>query len=243
MDILSYSRVVLIGLLMGAALSWAAPMAQAQQVPQEIAYQGTLADAEGNPVTGMVDLTFRIYDGPDDGAVQLPQDAPWENTFTGIPVSSGRFGVLLGGEGQPALPDAVLDEGGSLWLEVTVAVDGGAEEALPRTRLTSTAFARRAEQAQRVANGAAVRSLNGLTDAVALGAGENVTIDQDGSTLTISSTDPGIANVTSDGTLTGEGTSSDPLGLADGARPSCITPIPPSPSARPQRVKGASNER
>ena len=196
---------------------------RAQPVPQEISYQGTLADAEnGDPVNGPVDLTFRLYDGPGEGAAPLPPGSPWENVFTDVSVNSGRFGVLLGSGDRPPLLDVLLSSNGPLWLEVTVDPADGPEEALPRTKLTSTAFALRAEQAQqaqRVADGAAVRSLNGLTNAVTLSGGENISISQDGNTLTIAAAVPegGLTAVTSDETLAGAGTSSIPLVLADGA--------------------------
>lgn len=206
-----------IALLLSVVLVCGEAIAHAQQVPQQITYQGTLADADGAPVNDPVDLTFRFYNGPGDGAAQLPQGSPWVNEFTAVPVNSGRFAVLLGSGDRPRLPEALLDSDGPLWLEVTVATDGGAGEALPRTQLTSTAFALRAEQAQRVADGAAVRSLNGLTNAVTLNAGANVAISQEDGTLTISSTDTGIAGVSSDASLTGEGTEDAPLSLADGA--------------------------
>ena len=196
---------------------------RAQPVPQEISYQGTLADAEnGNPVNGPVDLTFRLYDGPGEGAAPLPPGSPWENVFTDVSVNSGRFGVLLGSGDRPPLLDVLLSSNGPLWLEVTVDPADGPEEALPRTKLTSTAFALRAEQAQqaqRVADGAAVRSLNGLTNAVTLSGGENISISQDGNTLTIAAAVPegGLTAVTSDETLSGAGTDDEPLALADEA--------------------------
>jgi len=227
-----------IALLLSVVLVCGEAIAHAQQVPQQITYQGTLADADGAPVNDPVDLTFRFYNGLGDGAAQLPQGSPWVNEFTAVPVNSGRFAVLLGSGDRPRLPEALLDSDGPLWLEVTVATDGGAGEALPRTQLTSTAFALRAEQAQRVADGAAVRSLNELTDAVTLSAGANVTIDQGSGTLTISSTDTGITSVTSNGTLTGEGTSDVPLGLADEA----VTPAKLAEGAAVRGLNVADSE-
>jgi hypothetical protein len=106
--------------------------------------------------------------------------------------------------------------------------------------MTSTAFALRAEQAQRVADGAAVRQLNGLTEAITLEAGANVTINGEGQTLTISSIDTGITSVSSDETLVGEGTSTALLGLADNA----VTPAKLADSAvvRNLDVQNASGE-
>ena len=201
--------------------------AHAQQpVPQVITYQGTLADADG-PVVGDVELTFRFFDGPEDGAAQLPAGEAWQETYTRTigEDAGGRFSVPLGS--KTPLTD-VLDSGAPLWLEVTV--DG---EELSRTRLTSTAFALRAEQAeqaQRVADGAAVRRLNvagsdgasiaQLADDVTVQEGDNVTLSADAETgtLTISAAGPegGLSSVAVLPPLTGDGTSESPVTLADG---------------------------
>jgi len=68
----------------------------------------------------------------------------------------------------------------------------------------------------KIANGTVVRSLNGLFDSVSLLAGSNITITPAGNTLTISSPNS-LTSVTHDSTLTGNGTSGSPLGVANGA--------------------------
>ena len=203
--------VLLLGIGMGVPV-------QAQQVPEVITYQGTLTDPDGNAVNSAVDLVFRFYDGPGDAA-QLPEGDVWEESYTGILVQNGRFSVQLGSQTENGLPDALFDNRNQLWLEI--AVDG---EALSRTRMTSTAFAR---EAQSVVDGAAVQSLNGLTDAVTLAGGENVTISQDGSELTISATVPsgGLTSVQTNETLSGVGTEDEPLGLAEGAAVRSLTAL------------------
>ncbi len=68
-----------------------------------------------------------------------------------------------------------------------------------------------------IANGQVVRSLNGLRDAVTLAAGANVTLTPSGQTITIAATGGGgggLASVAHDVTLTGDGTSTTPLGIA-----------------------------
>lgn len=200
----------------------------AQSVPEMITYQGVLADGEGNPANEPVELTFQFFDRETGGA----PIADWSETYTVDPDgATGRFSVPLGS--TAGLPDALLDSETSLWLQV--GVDGEALE--PRTQITSTAFALRAQQAQRVADGAirtsalldgsvtqakladgaAVRSLNGATDAVTLTAGDNVTITEDESELTISATGPegGLSSVAAATPLAGDGTSAAPLRLPD----------------------------
>jgi hypothetical protein len=68
---------------------------------------------------------------------------------------------------------------------------------------------------------AGVAALNGMTGSVVLQAGSNISIDDsaDGQIViaAVGGDDGGLTAVTSDGTLTGDGTASAPLGLADGA--------------------------
>jgi hypothetical protein len=65
-----------------------------------------------------------------------------------------------------------------------------------------------------IAGGQAVRSLNGLHDAVTLAAGPNVTITPSGNTLTLAASGAGgLAAVTHDDSLKGDGTGGHPLGV------------------------------
>lgn len=76
---------------MATAITAAAPAADA--APGVISYQGTLTDGVGNPISGNVDMTFRLYDAPSGGTPL------WTETRTGanaVPVSNGLFNVLLG---------------------------------------------------------------------------------------------------------------------------------------------------
>ena len=75
-------------------------------------------------------------------------------------------------------------------------------------------LANSAVTAPKIATGQVVRSLNGLTDHVILGAGSNISITQSGNTLTIASM-LGLTSVAHDGTLQGDGTSGSPLGIAN----------------------------
>ena len=74
-----------------------------------ISYQGRLADADGNPVTGKVNLEFRLYDVP-TGGVPL-----WEEFWTGgnaVDVSDGLFSVMLGGISTPSARSPRLEKEG-----------------------------------------------------------------------------------------------------------------------------------
>ena len=77
-------------------------------------------------------------------------------------------------------------------------------------------LANAAVSASKIAPLTVVRSLSGLTDDVALLAGPNISIIQSGNTLTFAA--PNSLNaVAHDGTLTGDGTTGSPLGVAPSA--------------------------
>jgi hypothetical protein len=98
-------------------------------VPKLINYQGMLTDAEGNPIDGARNLTFRIYDDTTgSGALQ------WSETQSGVQVNQGLFNVVLG---KSTALNLAFDK--SYWLEVEV---GG--EVMPRIRFTSVGYAYRA---------------------------------------------------------------------------------------------------
>lgn len=97
-----------------------------------ISYQGRLADAMGNPLTGYYNIEFRIYDMPSGGAPL------WEEFWTGansVAVYDGLFNVMLGSI-NPGLADSI--EGyNELYLGITVGTDS---EMLPRVQLGSVPF-------------------------------------------------------------------------------------------------------
>jgi len=58
-----------------------------------VSYQGTLSDADGNPVDGNVDIEFKLFDAPTNGTLK------WTETYSGanaVSVKNGVFHVLLG---------------------------------------------------------------------------------------------------------------------------------------------------
>jgi hypothetical protein len=108
----------------GLALLLASPLPAMTQTggPNTISYQGTIADAAGNPVAdGNYALTFKIYDVSSGGA------PIWTQTQSAVPVSGGGFSVLLGSGTGIALP---FDK--PYWISVTVGSG---------TESTRTAFA------------------------------------------------------------------------------------------------------
>jgi hypothetical protein len=89
-----------------------------------------------------------------------------------------------------------------------------------RTAMTSGGYAHAAQ----LLSSPMVRTVNGLVGDVALAAGSNVTITPSGSTLTIGAT-TGLATVSRDATLLGDGTSGAPLGVAAPLRLRASTPV------------------
>lgn len=145
----------------------------ATDVPQVLSYQGKLTDSSGLPVAdGIHTLTFAVYSAETRGSLL------WIENGRKVQVSGGLFSVLLG-EVEP------LPAGGfpsDAWLETRV----GDTVLSPRLRLASTPFALRAHSAENVAPGAAVTSLNSLTGAVNIAAGDNLSLTQTGDTITLS---------------------------------------------------------
>ena len=91
--------LVMMALLLFAYHAWAAPSAAPQVAPASqvntgmLSYQGYLTDASDEPLTGDVDITFRLYDAPSGGA------ALWTEAHTNanaVPVDDGLFNVMLG---------------------------------------------------------------------------------------------------------------------------------------------------
>jgi hypothetical protein len=130
-----------VTLVVLAAILWAqsvgalplrAPLA-ASTSTGTIAYQGRLADADGNPLTDTYNMIFRLYDVASGGAFL------WEEQWTGsngVQVSDGLFNVMLGS--LTPIPQSVITSHDSLFLGITVGTD---DEMAPRVQLGSVPFA------------------------------------------------------------------------------------------------------
>lgn len=105
------------------------------QVPQYINYQGLLADATGNPITGSYSISFRIYSASSGGSLL------WGPQTSNINVDAGAFSVELG-----PISYSIFN-GSERWLSIQVGNDA---EMVPRKHLVSVGNSFRAYDADRV---------------------------------------------------------------------------------------------
>jgi hypothetical protein len=105
------------------------------EIPHAINYQGRLTDqTTGLPVTGTVDLLFKIYNCE---SCTDAESVLWTESHTAVTLDSGLFNVILGGNNP--IPDTAFNKA-ARWLGITVNTD---PEIMPRTAFTSVAFAYR----------------------------------------------------------------------------------------------------
>jgi hypothetical protein len=102
-----------------------------QTIPEKIGFQGRLTDATGNPVSGSVNLTFKLYTA---GGTEK-----WSSGALGVTVTGGLYSVELGDAALGLLP---FDE--AYRLGVTVESDA---EMTPRYPLLAVPYAMRAKRA------------------------------------------------------------------------------------------------
>lgn len=122
-------QCALIIVALGAALICQRASFAFGPVSSAITYQGVLRQ-DGEPVTGVVDLEFRLFDAP-TGSTPL-----WEELFPAHLISNGLVFIQLGAGAEPA-GFAELFDGTQLYLEVTI--DGSTLS--PREKLTAAPYA------------------------------------------------------------------------------------------------------
>ena len=131
------------------------PFSASAQVPHDMAYQGVLTDAVGDPLSGPVDLVFRIYELPSGGS------ALYTETHTGVAIDpiDGAFLVQIGfgttgldtdGDGAPeanafSFDSSLFVNGPNRYLEVQVGFGVIGEILAPRQMIGSVPYALVAE--------------------------------------------------------------------------------------------------
>lgn len=161
--------IVIVALMLFVYSAYAAP--STQTTISTFPYQGTLTDASGNPVTGDVDMTFRIYD------VSTGDTALWTEAHTSanaVSVENGLFQLMLGS--LVPIPETVWGNG-SLYLELQVGSDAPMN---PRELIGSVPRAIQADIATNLTEGAIARgslSVEGSLDVNGAGSFANDTLE------------------------------------------------------------------
>lgn len=148
-----------IALCAGLALAFVASPALSEPTAtdRQIPYQGYL-EMNGQPVDGSVKLVFTLSDGADAGK------AAWSETHDLVPVSAGRFSVVLGSIDATAVPDwAFLTNA----LDLQIGVNDG-PTLTNKQRIRATPYAVTAVQAgeARGALDARLAAIEGRLDAM-----------------------------------------------------------------------------
>jgi len=134
---------VIVGLLalvlpLAAQIEGSSPAAA--QVPPLLNFSGTLTDVNGQPLTGVVGVTFSLY--------QEQQGGPplWMETQNVEPDKTGHYSVLLGSATRQGLPMNMFASGEARWL--AIAVQGEPER--PRVLMVSVPYALKAVDAETI---------------------------------------------------------------------------------------------
>jgi hypothetical protein len=131
---------VVISLFCALNAQQAVPAAANAVVPPVIKYSGALTDVNNKPLTGIVGVTFSLYQEAQGGS------ALWVETQNVNPDKTGHYTVMLGSTTTQGLPSEVFASGEARWLEVQV--QGQAEQ--PRTVLMSVPYALKAADAETI---------------------------------------------------------------------------------------------
>jgi hypothetical protein len=129
--------VLLILLLIATQSLWAQSLpGPTSTSTSTISYQGRLADADGNPLTGVYNMEFRIYSHPTAG------EPLWTEYWTGgnsVQISDGLFNVMLGSINTSLV--SAIHGNNELYVGITVGSD---TEMTPRIQLGSVPFSMQA---------------------------------------------------------------------------------------------------
>jgi hypothetical protein len=107
-------------------------------VPPLVKFSGKAVDEQGKPASGIVGLTFAIYNAQQDGSPL------WMETQNVTPDVKGNYSVELGSTQTDGLPLELFSSGEARWVGVRVNV--GEEQ--PRVLLLSVPYALKAADAQ-----------------------------------------------------------------------------------------------
>ena len=108
--------LLIVSLLLLSQTVWAE--SQATEAPTypaatTINYQGTLANAAGEPLTGVHSVTVALYDSAENGNLLWGPE-----THAGVSVQNGRFNIAVGSQTTGGVPTILWN--GERYLEITV---------------------------------------------------------------------------------------------------------------------------
>jgi len=145
---ISLSLIAAIGSLTFAAVAqqttqvapWAPPNTNSAVVPQLVNFSGILTDVNGKPLTGVVGVTFSLYQGSEGGTPL------WTEIQNVEPAKGGHYTVMLGSTSSAGLPQDLFVSGEARWLGVQA--EGQAEA--PRILLVAVPYALKAGDAETI---------------------------------------------------------------------------------------------
>jgi len=160
-----------VGAVMLSAAVWAAA--------GSFAYQGVLRNEVGGRIaSATATITFRIYDGPGDGANML-----WNKEMTLSIDTNGLFNAELSGNGktsgaslEKAIADAQQGNGKTLYVGLTVKDSAG--EIRPRQKIIATPIALFAKDVNAASGNFTVNGNATVKGNLAMGDGSRLTIKQ-----------------------------------------------------------------
>jgi len=120
----------------------------AYAVPMQMTHQGRLLDANGAAYTGVQDLTFTIFDDPNNGTDL------WMETLS-VSFNNGYYAAVLGSDEQNNPLDSLVLSQYPLFLEIQV---GQGTPLTPRTALQSVPYAQVSGTAESVDGGTVTAS-------------------------------------------------------------------------------------
>ncbi|HEY6293949.1 MAG TPA: hypothetical protein VI455_20540 [Terriglobia bacterium] len=124
----------------GAGVAAAVASVPDSVVPRLIQFSGVVADAAGKPATGMVNVTFSLYQFQESGTPL------WSETQNLALDPRGRFNAYLGAASPAGIPLDLFSTGAARWLGVQPELPGAAEQ--PRVLLVGVPYALKAADAE-----------------------------------------------------------------------------------------------
>src|SRR5271169_4619120 len=144
----------------------------ASALPRLVRFAGTVKDLNGNPLTGIVGITFAFYSEKTGGAPL------WIESQNATADSTGQYTALLGSTKPEGLPAELFTSEQARWVGAQVA--GQAEQ--PRVLLVSAPYALKAGDAETIGGLPASAFVRAMTEVSTSGNGSGGQTAKDGKT-------------------------------------------------------------